>query len=83
MIMWIEWVENNFRNSIVIFCLADLENLNRRIDYEKSSMSPSVDRTMPESEISQKNNSPLDLYMKFHNFRFFFDVDSPVNQVHQ
>ena len=31
-------------------------------------MSPSLHGTMPESVISQENNSPLTLYIEFHNF---------------
>ena len=31
-------------------------------------MLPSLDRTMLESVISQENNSPLTLYIEFHNF---------------
>ena len=44
-------------------------------------MSPSLDGTMPESVISQENNSPLTLYIEFHNFYFFLDINSPVDQV--
>ena len=45
-------------------------------------MSPSLDETMPESVISQENNSPLTLYIEFHNFNFFVDINtnSPVDQ---
>ena len=45
-------------------------------------MSPSLDGTMPESVISQENNSPLTLYIEFHNFYVFLDINSPVDQVH-
>ena len=38
---------------------------------------PSLDRTMPESVISQENNSPLTLYTEFHNVYFFLDINSP------
>ena len=29
--------------------------------------------------ISQENNSPLTLYIEFHNFYFFLDINSPVD----
>ena len=44
-------------------------------------MSPSLDGTLPESVISQENNSPLTLYIEFHNFEVFLDNNSPVDQV--
>ena len=34
----------------------------------KLCTSPSLDGTMPEYVISQENNSPLTLYIEFHNF---------------
>ena len=45
-------------------------------------MSPSLDGTLPESVISQENNTPLTLYIEFHNFFVFLDINSPVDQVH-
>ena len=39
-------------------------------NYAKFCMSPSLDGTMPESVISQENNSPLTLYIEFHYFIF-------------
>ena len=58
----------------------------REIIMESFCMSPSQDGTMPESVISQENNSPMTLYIEFHNFFFFFffsplDINSPVDQV--
>ena len=44
-------------------------------------MSPSLDGTMSEYVISQGNNSPLTLYIEFHNVYFFLDINSPVDQV--
>ena len=44
-------------------------------------MLPSLDGTVPESVISQDNNSPLTLYIDFHNFLVFLDINSPVDQV--
>ena len=32
--------------------------------------------------ISQKDNSPLTLYIDFHNVEFFLDINSPFDQVH-
>ena len=61
---------------------AKLDNPFKRTKYMQFCMSPSLDRTMPESVISQENNSPLTLYTEFHNFNFFFlDINSPVDQV--
>ena len=42
-------------------------------------MSPSLDGAMPESVISQGNNSPLTLYIEFHHFYFFLDINSPAD----
>ena len=53
----------------------------KRTNYAKFCMSPSLDGTMPESVISQENNSPLTLYIEFHNVYFFLDINSPVDQV--
>ena len=64
---WIGWVESNFRNPTVKFW-ANLDNPFKRTNYAKFCMSPSLDGTMPESVISQENNSPLTLYIKFHSF---------------
>ena len=36
----------------------------------------------PEYVISQEDNSPLTLYIDFHNFLFFLDINSPFDQVH-
>ena len=67
--MWIGWVESNFRNpSVKVW--ADLDNPFKRSDYAKLCMSPSLDGTLPEYVISQEDNSPLTLYIDFHNFNF-------------
>ena len=65
--MWIEWVESKFRNPIVKVW-ADLDNPFNRSDYAKLFMSPSLDGTLPEYVTSQEDNSPLTLYIDFHNF---------------
>ena len=41
----------------------------------------SLGGTLPEYVISQEDNSPLTLYIDFHNFKFFFDINSPFDQV--
>ena len=80
--MWNGWVEANFRNPTVIFFLQIwIIRLRELIKMQKKIMSPSLDGTMPESVISQENNSPLTLYIEFHNFNFFLDIKSPVDQV--
>ena len=65
--MWIGWVESNFTNSTVEVW-ADLDNQLKRSDYAKLCMSPSLDVILPEYVISQEDNSPLTLYIDFHNF---------------
>ena len=65
--MWIGWVESNFTNPTVKVW-ADLDNPFKRSDYAKLCMSPSLDGTLPEYVISQEDNSPLTLYINFHNF---------------
>ena len=65
--MWIGWVESNFTNPTVKVW-ADLDNPFKRSDYAKLCMSPSLDGTLPEYVISQEDNSPLTLYIDFHNF---------------
>ena len=65
--MWIGWVESNFRNPTVKFW-ANVDNPFKRTNYAKFCMLPSLDGTMPESVMSQENNSPLTLYIEFHNF---------------
>ena len=67
--MWIGRVESNFRNPTVKF-KANFDNPFNRTNYAKFCMLPSLDRTMPESVISQENNSPLTLYIEFHNLFF-------------
>ena len=62
--MWIGRVESNFRNPTVKF-KANLDNPFKRTNYAKFCMLPSLDGTMPESVISQENNSPLTLYTEF------------------
>ena len=62
--MWIGRVEGNFRNPALNF-LANLDKPFKRTNYAKFCMSPSLDRTLPESVISQENNSPLTLYIEF------------------
>ena len=64
--MWIGWVESNFTNPTVKVW-ADLDNPFKRSDYAKLCMSPSLDGTLPEYMISQEDNSPLTLYIDFHN----------------
>ena len=55
----------------------------KRSDYAKLCMSPSLDGTLPEYVISQEDNSPLTLYIDFHNFLLFFlDINSPFDQLH-
>ena len=45
-------------------------------------MSPSLDGTMPESVISQENNSPLTLYMYIEfQQKKILDINSPVDQI--
>ena len=58
-----------------------MDNPFKRTDNTKFCMSPSQDGTLPEYVISQENNSPLTLYTEFHNFTFFLDINSPVDQV--
>ena len=65
--MWIGWVESNFTNPTVKVW-ADLDNPFKRSDYAKLCMSPSLDGTCPEYVISQEDNSPLTLYIDFHNY---------------
>ena len=78
--MWIGWVESNFTNpSVKVW--ADLDNPFKRSDYAKLCMLPSLDGTLPEYVISQEDNSPLTLYIDFHNFSFFFDINRPFDQV--
>ena len=79
--MWLEWVESNFTNPTVKF-EANLDNPLKRGDYAKLCMSPSVDGTLPEYVMSQEDNSPLTLYIDFHNFLFFLDNNSPFDQIH-
>ena len=79
--MWIGWVESNFTNPTVKVW-ADLDNPFKRNDYAKLCMLPSLDGTVPEYVISQEDNSPLTLYIDFHKFRFFLDINSSFDQVH-
>ena len=69
--MWIGWVESNFTNPTVTV-LADFDNPFKRSDYANLWWSPSVDGTLPEYVISQEDNSPLTLYIDFHNFLKYF-----------
>ena len=79
--MWIGWAESNFTNpSVKVW--ADLDNPFKRSDYAKLCMSPSLDGTLPEYVVSQEDNSPLTLYIDFHNAWFFLDINSPFDQVH-
>ena len=64
-------------NSIKVW--ADFDNPS---DYAKLCMSPSLDGTLPEYVISQEDNSPLILYIDFHNFFFLGPINSPFDQVH-
>ena len=77
--MWIGWVESNFTNPTVKVW-ADLDNPFKRSDYAKLCMSPSLDGTLPVYMISQEDNSPLTLYIDFHNFPFFLDINSPFDK---
>ena len=79
--MWIGWIESNFTNPTVKFW-ADFDNPFKRSDYAKLCMSHCLDGTLPEYVISQEDNSPLTLYIDFQNFNFFFDINSPFDQVH-
>ena len=79
--MWIGWVESNFTNPTVKVW-ADLDNPFKRSDYAKLCMSPSLAGTRPEYVISQEDNSPLTLYIDFHNFQIFLDINSPFDPVH-
>ena len=76
--MRIGWGESNFRNPTVKVW-ADLDYPFKRSDYAKLCMSPSLDGTRPEYVISQEDNSPLTLYIDFHNF---LDINSPFDQIH-
>ena len=42
-------------------------------------MPPSLTGTLPASVTPQENISPLTLYVDFHNFSIFFDINSPVD----
>ena len=44
-------------------------------------MSPSLAGILPAYVISQEDNSPLTLYIDFHNFQFVLDINSPFDQV--
>ena len=79
--MWIGWIESNFTNPTVKVW-ADLDNPFKRSDYAKLCMPPSLDGTLPEYMISQEDSSPLTLYIDFHNFLIFLDINSPFDQVH-
>ena len=59
-----------------------MDNLFERTNYAKFCMSPSLDRTLPESVISQENNSPFTLYIKFHKFTYFLDSLTQPDMVH-
>ena len=63
------WVESNFTNPTVKFW-ANLDNPFKRSNYTKFCMSPSLDGTVPESVISQENNSPLTLNIRISIFFF-------------
>ena len=56
----------NFTNPTVKVW-ADLNNPFKRSDYAKLCMSPSRDETLTEYVIWQEDNSPLTLYIDFHN----------------
>ena len=75
--MWTGWVESNFTNPTVKVW-ADLDNPFERSDYAKVSMSPSLDGTLPEYVISQEDNPPLTLYIVFHLFFSFLDINTVV-----
>ena len=64
--LWIGWVASNLRIPTVKFW-ANFDNPFKITNYAKFCMSPSLDGTMPESVISHENNSPLTLYIEFHN----------------
>ena len=58
-----------------------MDNPLKRTNYAKFRISPSLDGTLPESVISQENNSPWTLYIDFHILEFFKDINSSVAQV--
>ena len=62
--------------------LSRLDNPFKRSDYAKLCMSPSLDGTLPEYVISQEDNSPLTLYIDFHHFQIFLDINSLFDPVH-
>ena len=82
-IIWIGWVESNFTNPTEKVW-TDLDNPFKRSDYAKLCKSSSLDGILPDNMISQEDNSPLTLYIHFHNFFkiFFLDISSSFDQVH-
>ena len=59
---WTGWTGSNFRNPTVK-CWANFHNPFERTNHAEFCMSPSLDRTLPESVIPQENNSPLTLFV--------------------
>ena len=54
----------------------------KRSDYAKLCMSLSLDGTLPEYVISEEDNSPLTLYIDFHQSQICLDINSPFDPVH-
>ena len=71
--MWIGWVQNNFRNQQT-----------QQWNHEQIlviHLRELLYKVLPEYVTPQEYNSPLTLYIDFHNFFFFLDINSPVYQI--
>ena len=67
----VDWVSRKqFWNSTVNF-LANLDNPFKRNNYAKFCMSPSLDRTLPESVISQEKQLSIDFVHRFSQLLIF------------
>ena len=53
----------------------------REVIMQSCAMSPSLHGALPEYVISQEDNSPLTLYIDFHNLQFYSDISGPFDQV--
>ena len=77
-ILWIGWVESNFRNPTVNFW-ANLDNPFKSSNYGKFCMSPSLDGTRicdtPREQFS------IDFVHRFSQFLFFLGINCPADQV--
>ena len=78
--MWIGWVESNFTNPTVRVW-SDLDNPFKRSEKCKV-VRPLWMEPLPEYVRSQEDNSPFTLYIDFHFFFSFLDINSPFDQVH-